>query len=111
MTAPFTGEFETRELLEIPTADGIHSKHNLAMVSTSTATGQSGHGGNHHNGKRLRKLLKPDGRRVHVAASPEEHRRLQKTLSTTEPDEHFDVYIHGSPEHVSCYDASQMALL
>ncbi len=72
------------------------------MAFTPTATGESLHIGPQHNGKRLRKLLKPNGRRVHVAGSPEEHRRLQRTLSTTEPDEHFDVYIHGSPEHVSC---------
>ena len=71
------------------------------MASIPTATGESHHTYSHHNGKRLRKLLKPDGRRIHVASSPEEHTRLQKTLSTTEPDERFDVYIHGSPEHVS----------
>ncbi|MCJ1470309.1 hypothetical protein MMC07_008954 [Pseudocyphellaria aurata] len=53
-----------------------------------------------HHGRWLRKLLRPDGRRVHIAGSPEEHERLRRTLSTVEPDGQFDVYIHGSDEHL-----------
>lgn len=53
-----------------------------------------------HHGRRLRKLLRPNGRRVHIAASPEEHDRLRRDLAKVEPDEDFDVYIHGSDEHV-----------
>lgn len=54
-----------------------------------------------HTGRRLRKLLKPDGRRIHIAASPEEHLRLSRTLPNIEPDDNFEVHIHGSVEHVS----------
>ncbi len=70
------------------------------MASKPTATSESTHASSDHNGKRLRKLLKLDGRRIHLTGSAEEHRKLSNTLSTTGPDEHFAVYIHGSPEHV-----------
>ncbi|KAI4103023.1 MAG: hypothetical protein LQ339_004386 [Xanthoria mediterranea] len=53
-----------------------------------------------HNGHRLKNLLRPDGRRVHVAASPEEHTTLLKTLAELEPDGSFDICLHGSPEHL-----------
>lgn len=45
--------------------------------------------------------MRPDGRRIHIAGSPEEHERLRKTLPSIEPDAEFDIYIHGSDEHVS----------
>ncbi|KAI9884875.1 MAG: tRNA-specific adenosine deaminase subunit tad3 [Watsoniomyces obsoletus] len=61
------------------------------------AHGSSNHH-HHHNGRRLRQFLRPDGRRVHIAQSPEEEIKLRKHLEST--DEPFDVYIHGSPEHV-----------
>ena len=57
--------------------------------------------GHSHTGKRLRKLLRPDGKRIHIAASPEEHLRLTRTLPNIEPDDNFEVHIHGSAEHVS----------
>lgn len=56
----------------------------------------------HHTGKRLRHLLHPSGRRIHIAADPEEHERLKLRLTTSEPDEDFDIYVHGSDEHLSC---------
>ena len=31
-----------------------------------------------HTGRRLRKLLRPNGRRVHIAATPEEHIHLKR---------------------------------
>jgi hypothetical protein len=55
----------------------------------------------HDLGKRLRQFLRPDGTRIHVAQSPEEETRLRRQLSISEPNDNFDVYIHGSPEHVS----------
>ena len=81
-------------------ADIIFST-SLAMASTPTGinTPSTHH---HHQGRWLRKLLRPNGRRVHIAGSPEEHRRLQRSLPTIEPDGEFDIYIHGSDEHVSC---------
>ena len=53
-----------------------------------------------HHGHRLRKLLHPNGKRIHIAATPDEHRRLEKDLQHIEPDGNFDVYIHGSKEHL-----------
>ncbi|KAF2006176.1 hypothetical protein P154DRAFT_615533 [Amniculicola lignicola CBS 123094] len=54
----------------------------------------------HHSGKRVRHFFRPDGRKVHIAVSPEEASSLRKTLSTTEKDGDFDLVIHGSPEHI-----------
>ena len=54
-----------------------------------------------HHGRRLRKLLHPTGKRIHIALTPEEHQRLKSTLSKIEPDQNFDVFVHGSAEHLS----------
>lgn len=53
-----------------------------------------------HAGRRLKKLLRPNGRRIHIAANPEEHVHLKRTLPNIEPDDNFDCYIHGSSEHL-----------
>ncbi|KAI4131689.1 MAG: hypothetical protein LQ338_001090 [Usnochroma carphineum] len=53
-----------------------------------------------HTGQRMKYLLRPDGRRIHIAATPEEHARLHKTLAAVEPEGKFDIYLHDSPEHV-----------
>ena len=34
-----------------------------------------------HTGRRLRKLLRPSGRRVHIAATPEEHIHLKRYVN------------------------------
>ena len=34
-----------------------------------------------HTGRRLRKLLRPNGRRVHIAATPEEHVHLKRYVN------------------------------
>ena len=54
----------------------------------------------HQAGKRIRHFFHPDGRKIHIANSPEEIDHLRKTVSATEKDGEFDVVIHGSPEHV-----------
>ena len=55
-----------------------------------------------HTGKRLRQILRPDGRKVHVAHSPEELDNQRRRLSSiAEKNEQFDVVLHGSNEHVS----------
>lgn len=54
----------------------------------------------HHRGRRLRRFLKPDGGRVHIAATPEEHIKLRETLPHIEPDGNFEVHIHGSEGHL-----------
>ena len=55
----------------------------------------------HDLGRRVKQFLRPDGTRVHVVQNPEEETKLRRYLSTSEPKDNFDVYIHGSPEHVS----------
>jgi hypothetical protein len=55
----------------------------------------------HHHGHRLAQFVRPDGRRVHIAHTPEHHLQLHKQLSDTNPAEDFDVIIQGTPEHVS----------
>jgi hypothetical protein len=55
----------------------------------------------HHPGRRLKQFMRPDGRRVHVAPTPEEENKLRQHLSISEPNNDFDIFIHGSPEHVS----------
>ncbi len=55
----------------------------------------------HHRGRRLRQLLRPDGTRIHIAATPEEHVKLKRTLSQIEPDDKFEIHIHGSEEHLA----------
>jgi len=63
------------------------------------ASGGTGHG-HHHTGKRLRHLLLPDGRKVHIALSPEEAESLRQRLTAIKRDEPFDLVIQGSPEHL-----------
>ncbi|KAI9759129.1 MAG: hypothetical protein M4579_002576 [Chaenotheca gracillima] len=53
-----------------------------------------------HHGRRLKQFLRPDGRTAHVAMSPDEVEGLKRHLSSTMSPEEFDVYIHGSPEHL-----------
>ena len=55
----------------------------------------------HHHAHRLMQFVRPDGRKVHIAHTPEHHVQLQKQLTEDNPDEDFDVIIHGTPEHVS----------
>ena len=52
----------------------------------------------HHS--RWRQFLHPNGRRIHIAASPEEHEQLKRDLTQSELDAEFDLCIRGSPEHV-----------
>lgn len=54
----------------------------------------------HHRGRRLRQLLLPSGRKVHVVLSPEEAENLRKRLNAVEHGEEFDLVINGSPEHI-----------
>jgi len=73
----------------------------LANASTQGFESPNHHSEGHfHTGHRLKKLLRPDGRRIHIAATPEEHIHLTRTLPNIEPDDNFDCYIHGSNEHL-----------
>lgn len=42
---------------------------------------QASHGHHLHPGRRLKKLLRPNGRRVHIAATPEEHIHLTRYVN------------------------------
>ncbi|KAH8712175.1 bacterial low temperature requirement A protein-domain-containing protein [Phaeosphaeriaceae sp. PMI808] len=53
-----------------------------------------------HTGKRVRHFFRPDGRKVHIASSPDEANTLRKTLSAANEKDDFDLVIHGSPEHI-----------
>ncbi|KAL9001171.1 MAG: hypothetical protein Q9169_000355 [Polycauliona sp. 2 TL-2023] len=70
------------------------------MASTPEGLESKSKHGLQHNRQRLKNLLRPDGRRIHVAASPEEHARLHQTLAEIEPDGNFHICLHGSPEHL-----------
>ena len=51
---------------------------------------------------RARQIIRPNGRKVHVASSPAEVEPLKRKLSTVLSNEDdFDIVIHGSGEHVS----------
>ncbi|KAI9699276.1 MAG: hypothetical protein M1836_002886 [Candelina mexicana] len=56
----------------------------------------------HHHGRRLKQFIRPDGRKVHVAASPEDADHVRRKMSEMQAQstEDFDLYIHGSPEHL-----------
>ncbi|ETI25999.1 hypothetical protein G647_02776 [Cladophialophora carrionii CBS 160.54] len=54
-----------------------------------------------HARERLRHLIHPDGRKIHIAHTPEEHVKLQKELSQQLGGDQFDVVISGSPEHLA----------
>jgi hypothetical protein len=68
------------------------------------------HGVHGHAGRRLRHFFRPDGRKVHIAATPEEVEKLKRKLSVSDPtlmgDKGFDVVIHGSLDHVSSFPFS-----
>lgn len=70
------------------------------MASTQDSIGSTITHSIQHTGQRLKHLLRPDGRRIHIAATPEESARLHKTLAAVEPEGKFDIYLHGSPEHL-----------
>lgn len=71
----------------------------------------------HHRGLRhaaharevIRQFLHPDGRRIHVASSPEHAVKLKRRLEqvAAPPDERFDVYISGSSEHLDAVRQAQ----
>lgn len=71
------------------------------MASTLIGPGEGTHGTRHHPGRKLRQLLHPSGKRIHIAADPEEHERLRLRLTSSELDENFDIYIHGSDDHLA----------
>ncbi|MCJ1258634.1 hypothetical protein MMC24_006467 [Lignoscripta atroalba] len=55
----------------------------------------------HHPIRRLKQFLRPDGRRVHVVATPEDAETLKHQLSRDPHAGEFELIMHGSPEHVN----------
>ncbi|KAF7939506.1 hypothetical protein EAE99_001311 [Botrytis elliptica] len=72
----------------------------LKMSTTPISPGTSTPRSHHHRGHRLRNFMLPNGRKVHIAPSPEEADLLRRHLSTIEKDQPFDLVINGSPEHL-----------
>ena len=52
----------------------------ITQASDDPTRAQASHG-HFHTGRRLRKLLRPNGRRVHIAATPEEHIHLKRYVN------------------------------
>ena len=50
--------------------------------------------------ERLRHFLHPNGKRIHVANSPEDALNLRKRLERIHTSDEFDIYISGTPEHL-----------
>jgi hypothetical protein len=51
---------------------------------------------------RFAHFLKPNGKKVHIAGSPDEFESLKRRLSTVQPNQdEWEVVINGSLEHVS----------
>ncbi|TKA79689.1 hypothetical protein B0A55_04073 [Friedmanniomyces simplex] len=81
-------------------------KQQVAFANHGTASPQKrpGHPPRHfgHEAQaKLRHFLHPDGKRIHVAQSPEEALRLRSKLARLHPADAFDVYISGTPEHLA----------
>ncbi|MCJ1230263.1 hypothetical protein MMC12_006935 [Toensbergia leucococca] len=54
----------------------------------------------HHPVRRIKQYLRPNGRKVHICTTPEEIEKLKHQLAIQEGHEDFDLYLHGSPEHL-----------
>ncbi|KAI9815775.1 MAG: hypothetical protein M1827_002171 [Pycnora praestabilis] len=70
----------------------------MSITPTVLVSETVSHNSNH--GKRLKHFFRPDGRTVHVAFSPEDQDHLRRTLGVITPEKDFDIYLHGSPEHL-----------
>ena len=69
-----------------------------------------GHPSRHlgHEAKlKARHFLHPDGKRIHVAHSPEEAVRLRSKLTRLHQEDEFDIYISGTPEHLEAIRKAQ----
>ncbi|KAK3075935.1 hypothetical protein LTR53_000364 [Teratosphaeriaceae sp. CCFEE 6253] len=56
---------------------------------------------------RIRHFLHPDGKRIHVAHSPEEAIHLRSKLARLHQEDEFDVYISGTPQHLEAIRKAQ----
>jgi hypothetical protein len=86
--------------------------HTLIGTDTpaSETTTQHAHHHSHlhgHTAKRLRQFFSPEGKRIHVAHSPDEADNIRKQSVASSEKADFDVVIHGSPEHVCIIEHSK----
>ncbi|EME89255.1 uncharacterized protein MYCFIDRAFT_213586 [Pseudocercospora fijiensis CIRAD86] len=91
---------------------GDLEKQNLAVAGLKSDDHISQHAqGRHHHTARLRERLRqfvhPNGKKIHIAASPEEADQLKKRLGEIHQDHEFDVYISGTSEHLDALREAQ----
>ncbi|KAK5110908.1 hypothetical protein LTR62_005446 [Meristemomyces frigidus] len=82
---------------------GLHFDNEKITTATATKSSRPSHPPRHYGHEareKLRHFLHPDGKRIHVASSPEEALQLRKKLSDRHEEHEFNVYISGSPEHL-----------
>ncbi|EME48450.1 hypothetical protein DOTSEDRAFT_161978 [Dothistroma septosporum NZE10] len=98
-TSPAVGDVEKQDVaLNKKTGSGPHPHVSNPL---------HGHHLKGHIRERLRHFLHPNGKRVHVAASPEEAATLRQRLAQIHSDDEFDIYISGTPEHLEALRAAQ----
>lgn len=72
----------------------------LSFAKEDHSSGEPKHHYAARTRERVRHFLHPDGRRIHVASSPEEIAQLRKKLSNVHKEGDFDIYLSGTPEHL-----------
>src|ERR1700759_2571938 len=87
---------------------GTPKDHENGASEKSSRHHHHHHHHGHHHGvnlahefNRAGQFFRPNGRKIHVASSPAEVDPLRRKLSTVEPQQDFDIVIHGSADHVS----------
>ena len=96
---PFRHDTEKQAGILSPAAGSPGAQTPTEILSPQQEEPHHAHIG--HAKDRLRHLVHPDGRRIHIAHTPEEHLKLQKELSEIHSSDTFDVVISGSPEHLA----------
>lgn len=101
---------ESPTMTSSPANGGDIEKQQIGL-STGTPEEHSTHHHHHHHGahlrERLRHFLHPNGKKIHVAASPEEAISLKARLSQIHSDDDFEIYISGTPEHLDALRSAQ----
>lgn len=72
----------------------------MSTTPTTSSGVKFAEGSHHHRGRRLKHFFLPDGKKVHIALSPEEIESLRRRLNVISKDEPFDLVLNGSPEHL-----------
>jgi hypothetical protein len=70
----------------------------MASSGTVTPTPHHLHLPGQGHARRLKHFVLPNGRKVHIAPTPEDQARLLKELTHEDPQANFDVLIQGTPE-------------